>query len=150
MTVTTTHAAPTAAELRALLPADVFARVAARTAAEHSMPADLADRSLAQTLTMLHAIAAHPGTRIHPTRVIDVSWHMLILHTADYIGLCDRLAGHYLHHNPADGATDFGAAVRASAQTLRDLGYEIDEELWAMLKATNCHNTCSGCDNSVD
>ena len=150
MTVTTTQAAPTATAMRALLPADLFDRVARRTAAEHSMPADLADRSLAQTLTFLHAIAAHPGTTIHPTRVIDVSWHMLILHTADYHALCDRLAGHYLHHTPADGATDGGANVRASAAVLRKLGYELDDELWAMIEATNCENACNGCDNSVD
>ena len=149
MTVTTEQAAPAAA-MRDLLPADVFARVAARTATEHSMPADLADRSLTQTLLMLHAIAAHQGLTISPPRVIDVSWHMLILHSKVYIELCDRLSGHYLHHDPADGATDAGAAVRASAQRLRDLGYVIDEELWAMVKATNCHNSCSGCDNSVD
>jgi len=149
MTVTTDRAAP-AADPHTLVPADVFARVSARTAAEHSMPADLADRSLVQALTMLHAIGTHPGTVIHPPRVVDVSWHMLMLHTVDYHALCERLAGHYLHHTPADGAADGGANVRASAQRLRDLGYVLDEELWAMIAATNCENACSGCDNSVD
>jgi hypothetical protein len=99
---------------------------------------------------MLHAIAAHPGTTIHPPKVIDYSWHMLMLHSVEYHLLCERIAGHYLHHNPADGATDGGANVRASADTLRSLGYEIDDELWAMIDATNCENACSGCDNSVD
>lgn len=150
MTVTTERAAPTATELRALLPDTLFDRVARRTAAEHSMPLDLAERSLTQTLTMLHAIAAHRGTTIHPPRGIDVSWHMLILHTADYHALCGRLAGHYLHHTPADGATDGGANVRASAAVLRGLGYVLDDELWAMIEATNCENSCGGCDNSVD
>lgn len=150
MTVTTDRAAHAAPAPRELISPDLFDRVAARAAAEHSMPPGLAERSLTQTLTMLHAIAAHPGTVIHPPRVIDVTWHMLMLHSIDYTQLCDRLAGHYLHHTPADGATDGGAAVRASAATLRGLGYEIDEELWAMIEATNCENACSGCDNSVD
>ncbi|TDC58582.1 hypothetical protein E1281_01125 [Actinomadura sp. KC345] len=149
MTIITQQTATAVTAPRELISPDLFARVAARAAAEHSMPPDLAERSLVQTLTMLHAIAAHPGTTIHPPRVIDVTWHMLILHTADYIAMCDQIAGHYLHHTPADGATDGGANVRASAATLRDLGYEIDEELWAMIEATNCENACSGCDNKV-
>lgn len=146
MTVTTDRAARAPG---ALISPGLFDRVARRAAVEHSMPLGLAERSLAQTLVMLHAIAAHPGTVIHPPRVIDVTWHMLILHTADYVALCDRLAGHYLHHTPADGAADGGANVRASADTLRSLGYEIDGELWAMVEATNCENACSGCDNKV-
>lgn len=108
MTMTTDSAVKAALSLRDLLPADLFDRVAARAAVEHSMPPSLAERSLTQTLTMLHASAAHPGTVIHPPRVIDVTRHMLILHTAGYIELCDRLAGHYLHDSPADGAADDG------------------------------------------
>ncbi|GAA4239754.1 hypothetical protein GCM10022254_61300 [Actinomadura meridiana] len=149
MTVTTDRTAPPVPALRELISPELFDRVASRAAVEHSMPAEMAERSLTQSLTMLHAIATHRGTTIYPPRVIDVTWHMLILHTADYIALCDRLAGHYLHHTPADGATDGGANVRASAAALRDLGYEIDEELWAMIEATNCENACGGCDNKV-
>ncbi|WP_242890851.1 glycine-rich domain-containing protein [Actinomadura litoris] len=141
--------AASTADPRGMIPAELFDKVAARTAAEHKMPRELADRSLLQTLTMLRAIAEHPGTTLHPPKVIDYSWHMLILHTADYMAMCERLAGHYLHHTPADGATDGGANVQASADTLRSLGYEIDDELWAMIDATNCENACSGCDNKV-
>ncbi|MGH3241012.1 MAG: hypothetical protein ACRDNL_11585 [Spirillospora sp.] len=150
MTVTTDRAAMSATAPRDLISAGLFDRIVGRAAAEYCMPVELAERSLVQTLTMLHAIATHPGTAIHPPRVVDVTWHTLMLHTVDYVELCNRLAGHYLHHSPADGAIDGGAAVRESAATLRSLGYEIDEGLWAMIEATACENACSGCDNSVD
>lgn len=149
MTVEVPARPRTASSVRGLISPELHATLVRRTARDHDMPTELAERSLDQTLIMLHAIVEHPGLTIHPPRVIDVSWHEFILHTAAYTEFCDRFAGHYLHHTPDDGATDGGANVRASAARLRDLGYEIDDELWAMQVATGCANYCSGCDNSV-
>ncbi|WP_310619874.1 glycine-rich domain-containing protein [Flexibacterium corallicola] len=35
-----------------------------------------------------------------PSREVDILWHTHILFTRKYMGDCDRIFGHYLHHEP--------------------------------------------------
>jgi hypothetical protein len=43
----------------------------------------------------------HLPAALVPTREIDEFWHNHILYTKKYINDCNRIFGHYLHHQPA-------------------------------------------------
>ncbi|VVC76521.1 hypothetical protein AQUSIP_18360 [Aquicella siphonis] len=45
-----------------------------------------------------------------PTREIDEFWHNHILYTRNYFHDCEKIFGHYLHHEPAS-PTDDGQAL---------------------------------------
>ncbi|MET8749113.1 hypothetical protein ABZW32_03355 [Streptomyces sp. NPDC004667] len=52
----------------------------------------MSERVVVEGLKFVAAAAA--GARgIAPSRVVDEGWHALILHTAIYNGLCERLGG---------------------------------------------------------
>ena len=40
-----------------------------------------------------------------PTSEVDEYWHQHILNTKRYAADCERLAGHFIHHNPSSGAS---------------------------------------------
>lgn len=43
----------------------------------------------------------HPTPSLVPTKLIDIVWHLHILHTKHYFSVCDLIFGEYLHHSPA-------------------------------------------------
>lgn len=63
----------------------------------------------------LWLLVIYPEHPCVPTRDIDEFWHNHILHTKDYVRDCQGLAGHYLHHEPAD-LSDPAAYVGLSEQ----------------------------------
>lgn len=42
----------------------------------------------------------YPEKHFSPTKQIDHIWHAHILYTKDYHEMCERVFGHYLHHQP--------------------------------------------------
>lgn len=42
--------------------------------------------------------ATHPDETFSPSPLVDIGWHIFILHTREYTEFCDGLAGHYIHH----------------------------------------------------
>jgi hypothetical protein len=54
----------------------------------------------------------HLPLSLVPTREIDEFWHNHILYTKNYFYDCERIFGHYLHHQPA--------AVDSKAEKLVD------------------------------
>lgn len=54
---------------------------------------------------------AYPKERLVPTREIDEFWHNHILYTKQYHSDCQRVFGHYLHHQPALPTDDHSVLV---------------------------------------
>lgn len=130
MSTTTQQAA--ARDARSLLTADEFAGVRATVMDSNpDMTAPLASRIVTQALAFAGTAARFPAADIAPSPVVDEGWHALILHTALYAGLCDRLGG-FVHHYPQRPEPS-GYSLDRTAHTLAKMaeaGYAVDEELW--------------------
>jgi hypothetical protein len=148
MTVTTTQ--PTLYDPETLVPAALFAKLAARVERDAKVDRERAERIMRQALAFLLACARNPETPLAPSREVDHGWHAFILHTREYAAFCTEVAGEFIHHAPEDpGADRAQAAARTemTAEVIRRTGLPVDEELWAAGQAAcsaNCERCCSG------
>ncbi|MFF6940485.1 glycine-rich domain-containing protein [Streptomyces lavendulae] len=124
--------APGTRDARALLSSDDFFAVAATVAKDNpEMGWTMAERVVAEGIKFV-AAAAGGALGIAPSRVVDEGWHALILHTAIYKALCDRLGGSFVHHYPElpdSGRYDPGFIDRTMA-AIEAAGFPVDGELW--------------------
>lgn len=71
--------------------------------------------------------------RVQPValRIVDEGWHALLLHTAMYAELCDRLGGAFVHHYPGYDPTLYDREiVDRTREKITALGWVADPELW--------------------
>jgi hypothetical protein len=148
MTVTT--AQPTLYDPETLVPAALFAKLAARVERDAEVDRERAERIMRQALAFLLACARNPEIPLSPSRAVDHGWHAFILHTRDYADFCGRVAGHFIHHAPEDPAGERAEAVARNERTvevMRRSGLPVDDELWDVGLAScsaNCEKCCSG------
>lgn len=138
-----------------LLTGDEANRVAALVVRDNEGVTDqaLALNIVDEALKFLAAAAGNTGKgkALRPSRVVDMGWHALILHTELYMTLCHKL-GRYIHHRPEGPET-----LRRDATTLDDTteairaaGYAPNEYLWGTradteIKGGDCmHSECTG------
>ncbi|UWE08574.1 glycine-rich domain-containing protein [Actinacidiphila bryophytorum] len=98
------------------------------------MARGLAERIVIEALAFVVTCARNPEAPIAPSRTIDEGWHALVLHTALYARLCDRL-GAFVHHYPErPDPTRQGADIIARTTALIEAttGHTPDPELWAL------------------
>ena len=90
-----------------------------------------ARRIVAEALAFTVTAARNPGADIAPSRVVDEGWHALVLHTALYKGLCDRL-GAFVHHYPQrpDPARHDPDIMDRTTNLMAVEGFTPDLELW--------------------
>lgn len=113
---------------RSLLDEGLFGRLVERVAGEHGLDRGLAGRVVDQAAVFVAACGTRPGLR--PSRLVDVGWHAMVLHTREYAEFCDRVAGRMVHHCPdAPGVVSGG--VEASVRAVEAAGFVVDRELWA-------------------
>lgn len=136
---------------RSLVAADLFDRLSRRLVVDEKLSRDLADRIVDQALAFLSACAANTGEPLAPSELVDLGWHVFVLHTREYATFCERIAGRFLHHVPAeeDDPAAHGEAARATlARTVAAIetaGFLVDTDLWprpASLDCTGCQNGC--------
>lgn len=118
-----------------LISSELFDRLVDRIVHQEGISRHLADRVMDQALAFL----------------VDIGWHVFILHTRDYAAFCERVAGRLLHHVPTshdDPAARGETARETLARTvtaIRAAGFAVDAELWPQVTAvgsTGCHNGC--------
>lgn len=108
------------------------------------MTKDTAERLLGQAIAYVLTAMERPGVDMGVGYTVDVAVHALILDTPLYFALCDEYnSGIYKHHAPLIERRRDGTVMR-TADLIRENGFEVDEELWAMDAAD-----CSPCDNKV-
>jgi hypothetical protein len=148
MTVTTQQ--PVRYDPESLIPAPLFARLAARVERDAHVDRERAERIMRQALAFLVACARNPDTPLAPSRDVDHGWHAFILHTREYADFCARLAGRFIHHAPEEPDADRAQAMARTdltAELMRRTGLPVDEELWPSGGAecsANCEKCCSG------
>jgi hypothetical protein len=133
---------------RSLVARDLFDRLVQRIVTDDKLERDMAERIVDQTLAFLSACATNTGAALAPSELVDVGWHVFLLHTRDYAAFCDRIAGRFIHHLPTDPAAGGEAAHVTLARTVAAIdtaGFVIDADLWPRSAAgtcTGCHNGC--------
>lgn len=111
---------------RDLVTGELFGRLVRRVAEDNYLCEELADRVVDQALVFLATHAQHGDLR--PSAMVDLGWHVFLLHTREYAAFCDRMAGRFLHHEPDDAPREgLGSTVAAVSAA----GYEVDRELWS-------------------
>ncbi|QFG25409.1 hypothetical protein [Actinomadura sp. WMMB 499] len=138
--MTVTVQAPTR-NPRELISSELFGQLTSRLASEHEISNEHAERIMEQALSFLQACAENPGVPLAPPFEVDWGWHMFIIHTKAYAAFCDRVAGRFMHHEPADGMEDGGEAIQRTAAVMRVTGLPVDEDMWSPA-GTGCTNTC--------
>ena len=125
----------------------VRARILRHFTEETNAPIEVAERGWIELGRFLDG-CADSMEGLAPSQLVDVLWHGLILHTADYERLCLERYGKMIHHAPGDAADS-----QRYGQTLiylRSAGGEApDPQLWPRLVAgkcegdSNCGSKCS-------
>lgn len=116
-----------------LLPESTFTRLVERIMCDERMEEDLAERVMDQALAFL-ATSAASDEQLAPSPTVDIGWHTFLLYTREYSEFCDRVAGRFLHHVPADAEAPALSAVELNERTveaIQDAGYRLDAPLWA-------------------
>ena len=108
------------------------------------MVRDLAERILGNAVMYMIASMEHAEVHLGVGKIVDIGVHQVILDTPVYFALCDLYnVGAYKHHAPFIQRRDDGT-VTSTAEFLRSIGFDPDEELWARDGAE-----CSPCDSKV-
>lgn len=133
---------------RALVSDELFTRLANRIVKDEGVSKPLAERIMTDALGFLAACAWNPGAPLGPSEKVDIGWHTFILYTAEYAEFCQRVAGRFIHHAPADEPGMVYEAKRdtrlRAIEAMRRAGYEPDTELWGIpAKCSQCHSGCS-------
>ncbi|WP_405581102.1 hypothetical protein [Streptomyces sp. NBC_01190] len=123
----------TALDARGLLTPPEFDAVA-QTVRTNNLSMDIftAERIVTEALAFVAIAAANPATVIAPARVVEEGWHALILHTAVYARLCDRL-GRFIHHypEPPDLTRHDDEVMDRTLSLLQTAGHDPDMDVWA-------------------
>ena len=132
---------------RTLVSDELFTRLTRRIAADEGVRLAEAEQIMSDALAFLAACAARHGAPLSPSARVDIGWHAFILHTRDYAEFCDRIAGRFLHHVPAEGDTaadsDLFHQVNRTMQAIIEAGFAVSPGLWLDdAKCTQCHNGC--------
>jgi hypothetical protein len=137
---------------RDLVSARLWTLLVDRIVKEWRMSRPLAERVMDQALGYLRLCAAEPEVTFSPSPLVDIGWHVFILHTKAYADFCDQLAGRFIHHTPYNddevntAAADCGPCgpchanerglevgvnnIARTVAALRRLGVTVDEPLW--------------------
>ncbi|MEU6312431.1 hypothetical protein [Streptomyces sp. NPDC047014] len=105
---------------------------------------ETAERILSNGVMYVIATMEHPEVHLGVGKVVDIGVHQLILDTPVYFALCELYnGGEYKHHAPFIQRRNDGT-VTSTAEFLRSIGFDPDEELWSRDGAN-----CSPCDSKV-
>jgi hypothetical protein len=119
-------------EVRNLLSEDEFAGVLATVVDNNvDIPEQMAARIVDEALKFVATAAQFRTVPTSPSRVVDEGWHALILHTAVYARLCERLGG-FVHHYPERPEPDRhdDEIMARTVALVEEAGYSPDMELW--------------------
>ncbi|MFC9946708.1 glycine-rich domain-containing protein [Streptomyces pratensis] len=118
--------------------------------ANPDMPEEMAGRIVEEGLKFVAACATNPTTGLAPSRIVDEGWHALILHTALYAELCERL-GSFVHHFPGYDPTDYDPPIiDRTRETIAALGYSADPEFWGPPSDETLVSVAAKCQHAPD
>lgn len=136
-----------------MIPERLWTLLTDRIIKEWKTTPQLAARILDQALGFLKLCAARPDETYSPSPLVDIGWHIFIIHTKAYAAFCDNLAGRFIHHTPYNedevniAAADCGPCgpchgneaglpvganqLSRTVAAMRELGITVDDALWS-------------------
>ena len=119
--------------------------------ANPNMSEEMAGRIVDEALKFVAACSRNPGVGLAPSRIVDEGWHALILHTAMYAELCERLGGQFVHHYPGYDPTHYDPPILdRTRETIAALGWEADPELWGPPSDETLVSVAAKCQHAPD
>ncbi|MEV0371205.1 hypothetical protein AB0I10_15470 [Streptomyces sp. NPDC050636] len=111
---------------------------------DETMVRDMAERILGNAVMYMIASVEHPEVHLGVGKLVDIGVHQIYLDTPVMFAFCDLYnGGVYKHHAPFIKRRHDGIVIR-TADFLRSIGFDADDELWAIDGAN-----CSPCDSKV-
>jgi hypothetical protein len=77
-------------------------RILRRYAADHQASLEAAETLERELKRFLVLCALHPGKPYGMAGPVDELWHTFLLFSRLYADFCDKVAGRFIHHEPAD------------------------------------------------
>lgn len=112
---------------------------------DNTMVRDMAERILGNAVMYMIASIEHPEVHLGVGKLVDIGVHQIYLDTPVAFAFFKRYnSGKYKHHAPFIQRRRDGIVIR-TAQFLRSIGFDADEELWEAIDGPEC----SPCDNKV-
>ncbi|MEH0584467.1 hypothetical protein QA942_10290 [Streptomyces sp. B21-106] len=119
--------------------------------ANPAMAEEMAGRIVEEGLKFVAACSRNPGVGLAPSRIVDEGWHALILHTALYADLCERLGGDFVHHFPGWDPTNYDPPILdRTREKITELGWEADPQLWGPPTGATLTSVAAKCQHSPD
>lgn len=116
-----------------------------------AMAEEMAGRIVEEGLKFVAACSRNPGIGLAPSRIVDEGWHALILHTALYTDLCQRLGGDFVHHFPGWDPTNYDPPILdRTREKITELGWEADPQLWGPPSDETLASVAAKCQHSPD
>ncbi|MEH0445404.1 hypothetical protein QA811_17530 [Streptomyces sp. B21-102] len=116
-----------------------------------AMAEEMAGRIVEEGLKFVAACSRNPGVGLAPSRIVDEGWHALILHTATYADLCQRLGGTFVHHYPGWDPTNYDPPILdRTREKITDLGWEADPQLWGPPTDETLVSVAAKCQHAPD
>ncbi|MEH0587413.1 hypothetical protein QA942_26335 [Streptomyces sp. B21-106] len=119
--------------------------------ANPAMSEEMAGRIVEEGIKFVAACSRNPGVGLAPSRIVDEGWHALILHTAVYADLCQRLGGAFVHHFPGYDPTNYDPPILdRTREKITELGWEADPQLWGPPTGETLVAVAAKCQHSPD
>ncbi|MEH0551223.1 hypothetical protein [Streptomyces sp. B21-101] len=119
--------------------------------ANPAMAEEMAGRIVEEGLKFVAAGSRNPGVGLAPSRIVDEGWHALILHTAVYADLCQRLGGDFVHHFPGYDPTHYDPPILdRTREKITELGWAADPQLWGPPTGETLVSVAAKCQHSPD
>jgi len=135
---------------QSLISEELFNRLVNRISKENDTTREFAARIMDQALAYLGTCAGATEP-LSPSETVDFGWHTFILYTREYAAFCERVAGHFIHHEPTDTGTipitrTPVDSMSTTLHALRTAGYAVDLPLWTA--SAKCNQCTDGCTHS--
>ncbi|HTI17547.1 MAG TPA: hypothetical protein VL598_07780 [Trinickia sp.] len=136
-----------------------FERIKAKLLHRHhgKMTAQAVARAEAGYRQFLKVAAKYPEEPVVPSEEVDEFWHMHILDTQRYGADCERIFGHFMHHDPyigIDGPEDEArlqeAAHRSHALFMREFGEAAQAPAYCIRSTVDSSNAAYCIRSEVD
>ncbi|MFI2761439.1 hypothetical protein ACH5A3_21595 [Streptomyces echinatus] len=121
--------------------------------ANPDMSEELAARIVEEAIKFVAACSANRRAGLAPSRIVDEGWHALLVHTAMYAGLCERLGGPgwFVHHAPGYGPENYDPTIlERTRQAIEGLGWDVDTDLWVAPDDESLVSVAAKCQHSDD
>lgn len=121
--------------ISALVHPVLYDRLANRVVDDEGITREAAELIIDGALGFLKMCADYPDQNFAPSKPVDIGWHTFILYTKAYAGFCQRVAGRFIHHEPADNPMQPSSGMTISDTTafMDKHGISYNPVLWTVV-----------------